>query len=320
MNITTWLIPVVAFIAVFMASLGIVAYATGANQRRLQQRLKNIHQVVSEDAARSMLREQYLHDLSALELWLENLPGMSHIERLSEQAGRHQPAYRLVLMSFAAAIVACLVLLILGRPLLALLAFSIVLPLPYMKLTAARNARIALFEEQLADALDIISRALRAGNPFTETLKVVSQEMPDPIATEFGITFSDISFGVSVKSAFLGLLDRVPNISLTAMVTAVLVQRETGGNTADILAKVAQILRQRHRFKRRLRTLTAEGRMSAWVLILMPFVLSLVISIVSPGYLLNLIHDPFGVQLVLSALGLMGVGVLWIRHIIRVRF
>ena len=320
MSLANYLIPAIAFITVFVVSLAIVAYATGANQRRLQQRLNNISQVASEDTARSMLREQYLHNLSPLELWFENLPGMSHIERLSEQAGRHQPAYRLVLLSLAAATAGCLLLLILGRPWLALLAFVVILPLPYMKLVSARNARVTLFEEQLADALDIISRALRAGNPFTETLKVVSQEMPDPIATEFGITFSDISFGVSVKSAFLGLLDRVPNISLTAMVTAVLVQRETGGNTADILAKVAQILRQRHRFKRRLRTLTAEGRMSAWVLILMPFVLSLVLSIVSPGYMPNLINDPFGIKLVFAALALMGVGVYWIRQIVRVRF
>lgn len=320
MTVAGWLIPLIAFLSIFMAVLAAATYFSGASQRRLQERLQNISQKPEDEVAHSLLREQYLHDLSSFERWLEKLPGMERIEQLSEQAGRHHPAYRLVLFSLVVASVIGMLFLVFGRPGLAILAFCIILPLPYLRLVSDRNARILLFEEQLADALDIISRALRAGNPFSETLKVVSQEMPDPISKEFGIVFSDISFGVSVKSAFLGLLDRVPNISLAAMVTAILVQRETGGNTADILEQIAKVLRQRHRFKRRLRTLTAEGRMSAWILVLMPFALALLLTIVSPTYLPTLTDDPAGIKLVIAALLLMSVGVIWIRRIIRVRF
>ncbi|HVT34820.1 MAG TPA: type II secretion system F family protein [Nevskiaceae bacterium] len=320
MHAYSWLISAIVFVAVFMAALALVSYLGGAGRRRLQQRMQQLNQAAPVEEARSLLREQYLRDLTPLERFLEALPGMRNIERLSEQSGRRVPAYRVVLLSLGLAALGALVLLACGRPFLALVAAAVLLPAPYLKLLNDRNNRVTLFEEQLADALDVMSRALKAGNPFNETLKVVAQEMSDPISTEFGITFSDINFGVSVKSALLGLLERVPNISLSAMVTAVLVQRETGGNMAEILERVAQILRQRHRFKRRLRTLTAEGRMSAWVLVLMPFALAVVLSIVSPDYLPRMTQDPFGVQLIIGAVVMMGLGVLWIRRVIRVRY
>jgi tight adherence protein B len=226
----------------------------------------------------------------------------------------------MALLSLALAAAAGLLLLAFGRPWLALLAFAAVLPLPYFKLVKDRDARMTLFEEQLPDALDVMSRALRAGNPFNEALRVVAEEMDDPIATEFGITFSDLNYGVSVKAAFKGLLERTPNVSIAALVAAVLVQRETGGNMAEILDRIASVLRQRQRFQRRVRTLTAEGRVSAWILVLMPFVLALILTVIAPDYLPMLFSHPVGLRLIGAALLIMAFGIWWIRRIVRVRF
>lgn len=323
MNMLEWLIPAMVFCAVFAFALVFRNRFLGGSDRRLRTRMQQMDGVSSNtdsEKPRSMLREQYLHELSPLERWIEDLPGMGHIEKLCEQTGMHIPAYRVVLLSLGMAVCAGLLLLAFGRPWLALLAFCFVLPLPYLKLAKTRNQRLLHFEEQLPDALDVISRALRAGNPFTETLKVVAQEMDDPLATEFGITFSDLNYGVSIKSAFLGLLERVPTVSLSAMVGAVLVQRETGGNMAEILERIAGVLRQRHRFRRRVRTLSAEGRMSAWVLILMPFLLALLLTIIEPTYLPLLTKDPLGIKLIIAGLIAMTFGVFWIRRIIHIRY
>ncbi|TJY65270.1 secretion system protein [Sinimarinibacterium sp. CAU 1509] len=316
-----WLIPVLAFTAVFAATLAVAAFTGRDRKQQLRDRMQRIGVNQADgEKAQSLLREQYLRDLNPFELWLESLPGMRRVETLCEQAGRPAPAYRLVLLSLVLALLVGLGFTLAGRPLMGAVLFLLVLPLPYAKLLRDRNQRLQQFEADLPDALDVMSRALRAGNPFNETLKVVSQEMSDPVATELGITFSDINYGLSVKSGFMALLERVPSISLSAMVTAVLVQRETGGNMAEIFDRVAYTLRQRQRFQRRLRTLTAEGRMSAWILVLMPFVLALVLAITSPDYLPLLVDDPAGVRMIVAALVIMSVGVLWIRRVIRVRY
>ncbi|MDP9139872.1 MAG: type II secretion system F family protein [Pseudomonadota bacterium] len=320
MRILEWLIPALAFGAVFIAVIGVVALLSGGERKRMRERMRHVAATEDEEAPVSLLREQYLRDLLPIERILESLPGMSRIENLTEQTGRRVPAYRIVLLSLALAVVAAMVGLLISGLGLALLAFAIVLPLPYAKLVKDRDERMQQFDEDLPDALDVMSRSLRAGTPFSETLRVVAQEMTDPVATEFGIVFSDINYGVGVKPAFLAALERVPNISLAAVVTAVLVQREAGGNLAEILDRVAKTLRQRHRFKRRLRTLTAEGRMSAWILILMPFILALVLAFTSPGYMPMLYGDPTGLKLIGGALLAMSLGVLWIRKIIHIRY
>lgn len=189
--------------------------------------------------------------------------------------------------------------------------------LPFVYLHRTGRHRGALFDEQLADALDVVSRALRAGNPFSEALKLVAQEMDDPIATEFGLAFADINYGLSVNAALTGMIERTPNVSLAVAMTAVMIQRETGGNLAEVLEKVAEVVRARHRFRRRLRTLTAEGRISAWVLIATPIALAGGLMLASPDYLPMMLEDPMGPKLLAIAAGLMVAGMLWIRRIMR---
>jgi tight adherence protein B len=190
---------------------------------------------------------------------------------------------------------------------------------PVLKLQVERRRRLARFEEQLPEALDVMARALRAGHPFSETLKLVSEEMTGPIAQEFGKAFADINYGVSVSDAFHAMLARTPSLSLMTVITAVLVQRESGGNLAEILDKIAAVVRSRFRFQRRVRTLSAEGRLSAWILVMIPFVLAIVLAIFSPSYLPMLVKDPTGRTLAMFAFVMIILGIVWIRRIIRIQ-
>jgi tight adherence protein B len=157
-----------------------------------------------------------------------------------------------------------------------------------------------------------------AGHPFNAALKLVAEDMRDPVAREFDLTFADINYGNDVRRALLGLLARVPSVTVMAFVTAVLVQKETGGNLAEILDQISTVLRGRFRFQRRVRTLSAEGRMSAWVLGMVPLILFGAMAILNPDYLPLLFEEEIGRQLALFALIWGGIGIYLIRRIIRI--
>jgi tight adherence protein B len=202
----------------------------------------------------------------------------------------------------------------LGSLLMAALAGAV----PILRLKRRRAKRLARFEEQLPDALTVAARALRAGLPFNEAIKLVSQEVKEPVGTEFGIVFSEINYGGDARTALLGLQERVPSVTVMAMVTSVLIQRETGGNLAELLDNLSDVLRKRFRFQRSVRTLSSEGRTTAWILSLLPFVLAAVISLINPDFLPMLTEDPAGRKLVMMAFGLMTVGILWLSRIVRI--
>jgi tight adherence protein B len=190
--------------------------------------------------------------------------------------------------------------------------------LPYFRLSRQRRRRLEKIEEQIPDAVDVIKRALRAGHPFNAAIKLVADDMDQPIAKEFELTFSDLNYGNDVRRALLGLLNRVPSVTVMALVTSVLVQRETGGNLAEILDQIAKVVRGRFKFERKVRTLSAEGRVSAWVLAMVPLVLIVLLSVVSPNYLPVLLTNPVGHKLLFVA-GILGViGIVWIRRIIQI--
>jgi len=199
-----------------------------------------------------------------------------------------------------------------------LLGTAICMALPFLKLRYNRNRRMAKLEEQLPDAVDVIRRALRAGHPFSAALKLVAEDLEQPIAKEFELTFGDLNYGNDVRRAMLGLLDRVPSVTMMSFVTAVLLQRETGGNLAEILEQISKVVRGRFKFFRKVRTMSAEGRMSAWVLALVPLVLFAAISMTQPNYLPALVHDELGRKLIVGAVVLGLIGTLWIRKLLRI--
>jgi tight adherence protein B len=244
---------------------------------------------------------------------------MEWLARLIEQAGRSILAHRLVLLSLLLGLIAAIIGWSVSRLMfIGLAAGAAGLVLPFLKITQERKKRFAKLDEQLPDAIDVMKRALRAGHPFNSALRLVAEDMSEPIAREFQLTFADINYGNDVRRAMLGLLLRVPSVSMMAVVTAVLVQKETGGNLAEIFERISHVIRGRFRFHRKVRTLSAEGRLSAWILSLVPLVLFAVIWVTSPSYLPVLLDHPIGQKLLIFA-GVMGVlGIAWMRKVIRI--
>jgi len=310
------------FTAVFLLSQGLVIPVFGESRKTrklLKARLEQIDAAAEQGSIASLLRDKYLRKLSPGERSLEMLPGMEALAQIIEQAGKTTPAYRVILASLALAVTGGIGGWIFSRSwLVAVFCLIVGLVAPFAKLLQDRKERMQKFEEQLPDAIDSMKRAVRAGHPFSAALKLVSEDLDEPVAREFALTFADINYGNDLRRAMLGLLQRMPSVAVMALVTAVLVQKETGGNLAEILEQSSKVIRERFRFNRRVRTLSAEGRLSAWILAMVPFVLFIVISVTTPDYLPVLLDDPVGRKLIAFGFGMGVVGLFWIRRIIRV--
>ncbi len=318
----TWVFFGLVFLAVFLLMTGLTIPVFGESRKARRRLLARLAAVGTERDAQveMLLRKKYAQELTPLEQSLEALPGFDAIRRLLEQSGRSTPAYRLVLTSALIGLGAGIVGWMLTRLWYgAAMFFLAAAAIPWLNLLRARNARTAKFEEQLPEALDVIKRALQAGHPFTQCLKLVSLDMDEPISREFDYVFSEINYGGDLRHALLSFLERIPSVSAMAFVTAVLVQKETGGNLAEILTRITTVIRGRFKLHRRIRTLSAEGRLSAWILLLMPLVLFAVIWITTPSYLPTLIHDPRGPKLIAFSVVMGVLGMLWIRRIIRIQ-
>jgi tight adherence protein B len=308
--------------AVFLLVHSFMVPTFGAERqaaKRLRKRMRQIAVSGEKPAAASMLREKYLRDLSPLERWMESLPGMERLALFIEQSGRETAAYRVVLLSMLFAVAGAWLAWFGARnPYVALLAAAMAATIPIMRINIERARRLNKFEEQLPEAVDVMVRALKAGHPFSATLNLVAEEMDQPIGYEFGVTYADINHGLNVKTAFINLLERVPNMTLMGLVTAVIVQKETGGNLAETLQNISAIIRGRFRFQRRVKTLTAEGRLSAWVLAMIPFLMFLGMMAISPDYLPILIEEPLGRKIVGVAFCLLVIGILWLKKLVRI--
>jgi tight adherence protein B len=308
--------------AVFLLSQVLIVPAFGSDARTrklLRRKLEQIDTVDADREVASLMRQKYLRELSPLARRLEDSPQMESLGRFIEQAGLSILAHRLVALAALLAITAAVVSMFMTRnPLVAMLVFVAGGAAPFIYVMRKRRERLEKFEEQLPDAVDVMKRALRAGHPFSTCIKLVADDMDEPISSEFGRTFADINFGNDVRRALLGMLLRVPSSNMMAVVTAVLIQKETGGNLAEIFERIAQVIRSRFRFGRRVRTLSAEGRMSAWILTLVPIILFGVIWITTPEYLPPLLEDPTGQKMLGFAVLMMVVAVFWMRKIIRI--
>jgi len=310
------------FVAVFLLAQGLIVPVFGESartRRLLRRRLRKIQVESGQEELATLLREKYLRNLSVLERRLEDLPAMRSLSKLIEQAGRGILAHRLVLIALALFLTGALAGgLLLRHPLFSLAVASLAGSLPFLLIFHERKRRLEKFEEQLPDAIDVMKRALRAGHPFNSALKLVAEDMEDPIAGEFKTTFADISYGSDMRQALVGMLLRVPTVSMMAVVTAVLVQKESGGNLAEIFERIALVIRGRFRFQRKVRTLSAEGRMSAWILALVPLVLFAAVWFTTPDYLPVLLEHPVGRKLLIFGAASGVLGIFWIRRIIRI--
>jgi tight adherence protein B len=199
-----------------------------------------------------------------------------------------------------------------GAPLLAL-------SLPWLWLGRVRRARLSKLEQQLPEAADFLGRALRAGHSFANVMQMVGEEMPDPIAGEFRFAYEEINYGVPMNEALHNLALRVPLTDLRYLVIAVLIQRESGGNLAEVLGNIGRLIRARLKLLAQVRVMSAEGRMSAWILGILPLVVLGVMSMANPLYVRVLWTDPLGVRLMWYAGAVATGGVLWMRKLIRIR-
>ncbi|KQZ44890.1 type II secretion system F family protein [Duganella sp. Root1480D1] len=268
----------------------------------------------------SMIKKRLLSETPAFQRLLLQMPRVSQLDRLLEQSGLTWTVSDMIVLSLICPVVIGGLAVFLRLPLfvvLPLMALSVFVPL--LLVLSAKGKRLAKVDHQLPDALDLIGRALRAGHAFPTAMKMVGDEMNAPIADEFKATFDEVNFGISMNDALMNLATRVPSTDLRYFVIAVMIQRETGGNLAELLDNISKIVRERIKLLGQIRVLSAEGRMSAWVLGLLPFAAALMIQITNPTFLAVLYTDPAGRKMVAGALTMMFLGVLAMRKIIRIR-
>ena len=260
---------------------------------------------------------------AARRVWLERLlatmPRAESLKRLLAQAGLSWTVETFCTATAVAFAIGFAITFALTTWVVGLLAGAICAFLPFGYVRRQRNKRMRLFETQFPETLDLISRALRAGHAFGSGLKVAAEEGPEPLAAEFRFATEEINLGLSAPQALLNLADRVPLPDFRFFVTAVLIQRETGGNLTEILGNISSIIRERLKLFANIRVLSAEGRMSAWILIALPFICAGLISFMNPGYLNVLFVDPLGVNILGGGAFMMIAGILWIRRTVRIR-
>jgi tight adherence protein B len=271
------------------------------------------------DEAMSILKQRELSTsplLTRLLLWV---PRIQVVDRWLVQSGLDWSVGKLLTYTVLPPLVVWIAGSVIYVPLLPLLAAIVIAGMiaPF-GVQRAKAKRMKQIEQQLPEVADMISRSLRAGHSFSTALGMVGDEMPEPIGSEFRTTFGEINFGVSLNDALGGLANRIPISDLRYFVIAVLIQRQSGGNLAEILGNISQIIRARLALLGKVRVLSAEGRLSAVVLGALPFVVAFVISIINPGFLQILWTDPAGIKLVGAALVMMVFGMIWMRKVIHI--
>lgn len=256
-----------------------------------------------------------------LEFAAERIPQLWDLSHLLAQSGLSWSLGGLAVRMLGFATVAALVVFAaFESSIFAAVAFIFGASAPYFYVRWKKNRRIQQLESQLPDAIDLIARAVRAGHPLSAGLRMASEEAPEPLASEFRITFEEQRFGLPFEEALLGLGDRVEVVDIRILITAILVQREVGGNLSEILETISETMRARFNLKRQVRVYTAQGRMSGYTLAALPIFVGAVISLINPDYMQTLFQDPLGQAMLAGAVILQGIGFLWIRRIVNIRF
>lgn len=190
---------------------------------------------------------------------------------------------------------------------------------PYLYVLRMRSKRLGLFESQFPEALDFLARAMRAGHAFSVSLEMLADESPDPLGREFRQVFNEQNLGAPIEVALQNLVKRIPLLDVSFFVSAVLLQKETGGNLAEILTKLAYVIRERFKLKGQVRAASAHGRLTGIILSIMPIVLMLALMIVAPTYLPSMLRDPDGKYLILGAIMGQVLGYYFIRRIVNIK-
>jgi tight adherence protein B len=311
------------FFAVTMAAIGIVLIMKEQASKRIRDRLNDV--VVDKNTGNDrvtsiILRDMDLSTMPFLNVLLKNAGWAQKLDTLLVQADLKIRLGSFILLMLLLAVIGLLVTAVgFDEPLAALpvALFTGAIPLFYVRYK--KQKRIREFEAQFPDALDILTNALRAGLALPAAIQVVAEELPDPVASEFEILFEENRLGLDMKIALHKMAERVDSAELHLFVTAVIVQRETGGNLAEILQGTAAVIRDRFRILGDVRSLTAQARLSGLVLTLLPVGLAVFILVVAPEYLGELLDDPIGRYLIGAAVFLQIAGFLIMRRIVDIK-
>jgi tight adherence protein B len=291
-------------------------------QRRLDTRLQEVSQPLdrAEDApAKMLVKVQNVGPLPAIDRMLAGTTKGSALGRWIDQSGLKLSLSGVMLIGAGLAVLMALVASMVARSKYALPAGAgLGFALPFVFLSVKRTRRLRSFEEQFPEGLDLISRALKAGHAFATGLKMVADEMPDPVGPEFRKTFDEQNFGLPLKDALDNLSMRVPSLDVRFFATAVLIQRETGGNLAEILENLAHVVRERFKILRQVRVYTAHGRFTGYVLLALPAVLCVALSFINPDHMNLLFRERMGQMMLGGALTMQTIGYLWIKQVIKI--
>lgn len=318
-----WAPAALVFIAVALGTLSIVLVwemiASGIRRKAVLERLKTrgLEDLLPQDTAAGILARQEAQ--TRLNAAMAAMPHFRDLPFLMRQAGVEWSASSYLLAMTGLALAFGMAGLFLTR----MLVFGVMAAafggfLPYIQLRRKRKARLYTFEEQFPEAIDLIGRAIRAGHPLSSGIRMVGEEAPEPVAGEFRTVFEQQRFGIPFDDALIAMADRINLIDVRIMVTAILIQREVGGNLAEILDKIAMTIRARFTIRRQLRVYTAQGRLTGYVLAALPIVLATAIFFLDREYVKVLVDEPIGRLMVIVAIVLQVIGYLWIRKIVNI--
>lgn len=291
-----------------------------AEKRSMKKRLRYISAGGKHGKEKlDIYKNKVLGDAGVMERFALMLPRISTIDSMILKSGLPISATAFIFCSIFAALAGGLIAYqFLPGQLTPFILGTICLFLPYIILRIREKSFLEKFEEQLPEALDLLARAVRSGHALSSGLEMVAKEMPPPLKAEFQATVDEINLGLSTKDAFDNLCARVPSTDLKFFAIAILIQKETGGNVADILDKIGRLIRERLQFRRQVKTLTAEGRLSAQILIMLPIAMFVYIYFVNYEYISLMWTEKIGIYLLVGGIIMQIIGSILIRNIVKI--
>ena len=318
------LISVLVFIAVLLLLEG--AYLLwksykGPKAKKIVNRLRALSASRDKSKQTQLLKQRMLSEVPAIERLLLSMSHAQRLDRYILQAGLDWTVSRLLLSCGALGASACMVMVYGAHQSLLMsgLVGAVFALTPLLYVSHKRSRRLSKFERQLPEALDLMTRALRSGHAFSSALQMVGEEMAEPIAGEFRIVHDEVNFGVALQQALMNLSERIPLTDLRYFTVSVLIQRESGGNLTEVLGNLSRLIRERLKLMAKVKILSSEGRLSAWILGVMPFALAGVMNMTNPEFMSPLWTDPIGISIIKYMLILMAIGGVILIKIIKIR-
>jgi len=290
--------------------------------RKLDERLREVSTAPGaepEIGADSIVKRVEKGALPGVDRLIAQTNAGTWISRLIEQSGVKTTAGTIIIASLLLAVLGTFVASFFIHQPLALPLVAIVGGIaPYAYLVHRRSSRLKRFEEQFPEALDLLSRAIKAGHAFQTAMGMVADELAEPVGPEFKKSFDEQNFGLPLREALNGMADRVRILDVRFFVTAVLIQRDTGGNLSEIIENLAHVVSERFKIRRQIRVHTAHGRFTGYVLLALPAALATALSFINPEHMALLFHEHMGQMMLIGAIVMQTIGYIWIRQVIKI--